>query len=98
MNYKGTDMLYVAVFFVTQYNSLLSSFVPNFRIQSQVVAEKSLTEKKCPYVFLRVTEGKNEKLKKESTMTISILVFIYTIQFAYLKVYTQFENTGSNRS
>ena len=40
-------MLYVAVFFfvVTQYNLSLSSFVPNFRILSQVVAEKSLTEK-----------------------------------------------------
>ena len=34
------------LFFVTQYNSSLSSFVPNFRILSQVVAEKSLTEKK----------------------------------------------------
>ena len=32
--------------FVTQYNSPLSSFVPNFRILTQVVAEKSLTEKK----------------------------------------------------
>ena len=32
--------------FVTQYNSSLSSFVPNFRILTQVVAEKSLTEKK----------------------------------------------------
>ena len=32
-------------FFVTQYNSSLSSFVPNFRILSHVVAEKSLTEK-----------------------------------------------------
>ena len=41
---KGTDMLYVAVF-VTQYNSSLSSFVPNFRALSQVVAEKSLTKK-----------------------------------------------------
>ena len=51
----------VAVF-VTQYNSSLSSFVPNFRILSQVVAEKSLTEK-CPYVFYR-TEGKIENLKK----------------------------------
>ena len=30
---------------VTQYNSPLSSFVPNFRALSQVVAEKSLTEK-----------------------------------------------------
>ena len=44
MNKKGTDKQYVA-FFVTQHNSL-SSFVPSFRIKSQVVAEKSLTEKK----------------------------------------------------
>ena len=34
------------LFFVTQYNSSLSSFVPNFRILTQVVAEKSLTDKK----------------------------------------------------
>ena len=33
-------------YFVTQYNSSLSSFVPNFRILTQLVAEKSLTEKK----------------------------------------------------
>ena len=37
---KGTDKHYVAVF-VTQYNLSLSSFVSNFRILSQVVAEKS---------------------------------------------------------
>ena len=43
---KETDKQYVAVFFVTQYNSSLSSFVPNFRILTKVVAEKSLTEKK----------------------------------------------------
>ena len=45
MNKKGTDKQYVAVFFVTHYNSSLSSFIPNFRILTQVVAEKSLTEK-----------------------------------------------------
>ena len=44
MKNKGTDKQYVAVF-VTQYNSSLSSFVSNFRILTQVVAEKSLTEK-----------------------------------------------------
>ena len=32
--------------FVTQYNSSLSSFVQNFKILTQIVAEKSLTEKK----------------------------------------------------
>ena len=34
------------LFFVTQYNLPLSSFVPNFRALNEVVAEKSLTEKK----------------------------------------------------
>ena len=48
--------------------------------------------------YIRVTEGKNEKLKKEGKMKISILIFIYTVHFAYLKVYTKFENTGSDRS
>ena len=42
--------------------------------------------------LIRVTEGKNEKLKK-GKMRISILIFIYTVHFAYLKVYTKFENT-----
>ena len=85
-------------YFVTQYNSSLSSFVHNFKILTQVVAEKSLTEKNVHMYYIRVTEGKNEKLKKDGKMRISILIFIYTIHFAYLKVYTQFENSGSNRS
>ena len=50
-------MLYVAVF-VTQYNSSLSSFVPDSRILSQVVAEKSLIEKKVHMYYIRVSEGK----------------------------------------
>ena len=51
-------------FFATQYNSSLSSFVPNFGILTQVVAEKSLTEKDVHMYYIRVTEGKNEKWKK----------------------------------
>ena len=47
--------------------------------------------------YIRVKEG-NEKLKKEGKMRISILISIYTVHFAFLKVYTKFENTGSNRS
>ena len=43
---KGTDKQYVAVLSFTQYNSSLSSFVQNFRILTQVVAEKSLMKKK----------------------------------------------------
>ena len=52
---KGTDKQYVAV---TQYNSSLSSFVPNIRILTQVVAEKSLTEKNVLMYYIRVKEGK----------------------------------------
>ena len=45
--------------------------------------------------YIRVKEGKNEKLKKEGKMRISILIPIHTVHFAFLKVYTKFENTGS---
>ena len=75
--------------FVTQYNLSLSSFVPNFRILTQVVAEKSLTEK-CLYVLYKSERRKNEKLKKEGKMRISILISIYTVHFAFLKVCTKF--------
>ena len=45
--------------------------------------------------YIRATEGKNETLKKEGKIRISIFIFIYKIHFAYLKVYTKFKNTGS---
>ena len=58
---KGTNKQYVAGFlFVTQDNLSLSSFVPNFLIQSQVVAEKSLTEKK---VYKQTDKHSTEKAK-----------------------------------
>ena len=50
--------------FFTQYNSSLSSFVPNFRILTQVVAEKFLIEKNVYMFYIRVKEGKNEKNEK----------------------------------
>ena len=34
--------------------------------------------------YIGVTEGKIENLKKDGKMSISILIFIYTIHFAYL--------------
>ena len=71
--------------------------VKDFIILNLVVAEKSLTVK-CLYVFYRSDRRKIENLKKEAKMRITILIFIYTIHFEYLKVYTKFENTGSNRS
>ena len=54
----------VVVIFVTQYNSSLSSFVPNFRILSQVVAEKSLTEKNANMYYIGVIEGIFEKRRQ----------------------------------
>ena len=41
--------------------------------------------KNVPTCYIGVTEGKIENLKKECKMRISILIFIYTIHFAYLK-------------
>ena len=78
--------------FLTRYNLSLTNFVPNFRIVTQAVAEKSI----CI-----IEECKREKWKKnekEDKMRISILISIYTVHFPFLKVYTKFENTGSNRS
>ena len=37
-------------------------------------------------------------MKKEGTIKISILISISTFHLAYLKVYTEFEIIGSNRS
>ena len=48
--------------------------------------------------YIRMKEGNNENLKKEGEMRISILISIYTVQFAILMMYTKFANTGSHRS
>ena len=70
-------MQYVDVFILYKTtHHYQSSFVPNFRILSQVVAEKSLTEKNVHMYYIGVTEGKIENLKKEGKMRISILIFI----------------------
>ena len=45
--------------------------------------------------YIGVTE---EKIEKEGKMSLSIFIFINKIHLAYLKVYTKFENTGSNRN
>ena len=39
---------------------------------------------------------KIENLKKEVKMRVNTLIFIYTIHFAYLKVYTKFHNPKLN--
>ena len=45
--------------------------------------------------YIGVTEGKIEKRRQNE---FSIFIFIYIIHLAYLRVYTKFENTGSNRN
>ena len=52
--------------------------------------------KNFPMCYTGVTEGKIENLKKEGKMRISVLIFIYTIYFAYMKTYTNFHNPKSS--
>ena len=47
-------------------------------------------------ICVRSDRRKNWKFEKEGKMKISILIFIYTIPFAYLKVYTKFHNPKSS--
>ena len=63
--------------------------VKDFIILNQVVSEKTLM-KNDHMCYIGVTEGTIENLIKEGKMRISILIFIYTLHFAYLKVYTNF--------
>ena len=67
----------------------------NPKSSTEVVSEKTLM-KNVHMRYIRVTEGKIENLKKECKMRISTLIFIYTIHFAYLKVYTKFHNPKSS--
>ena len=60
--------------------------VKEFIILNQVVSEKTMM-KNVHIDYIRVTEGKIENLKKEGKIRINTLIFIYTISFAYLKVY-----------
>ena len=62
---------------------------------NEVVSGKTLM-KNVHICYIRVTEGNIENLKKEVKVRVSILTFIYTIHFAYLKVYTKFHNPKSN--
>ena len=66
--------------------------VKDFIILNQVVSEKTLM-KNVHMCYIRVTK---EKLKKEGKMRFSTLIFIYTIHFAYLTVYTKFHNPKSS--
>ena len=57
-----------------------------------------IDRKKSIFILYKSEKEKKENMKKEGKMRISILISIYTVHFAFLKVYAKFENTGSNRS
>ena len=71
-------MQYVAVL-VTQYNLSLSSFVPNFRILTLVVAEKSLTERKV----YRQTDRQADRHTNTITEKAKTLYPLYTSSQRY---------------
>ena len=93
---KGTNKQYVAVFCCT-IQLITIKLCTKFQNPNSSSSWEIFEGKKCPYVY-KSDRRKNEKLKKEGKIKISIFIFIYTIHFAYLKVYTKFENTGPNRS
>ena len=86
-------MQYVAVF-VTQYNSSLSSFVPNFRIRSQVVAEKSLTEKKSLQKDRQTVTEKAKTIYPQYTLYAGGIISIKLLCL-YLVLHILPHNTGT---
>ena len=71
------------LFFITQYNASLSSFVPNFRILTQVVAEKSLTEKKS----LQTNKQTDKQTYKHNYRKGKNYIPLYTSYQAYITSY-----------
>ena len=77
-------VFFLFFFFVTQYNSSLESFAPNFRILSQVIdRKKSSWERK-----------KNEQIK--GIICNMWLFFCNTIQIITIKLCTKFQNPRSS--
>ena len=89
---EGKMRISILIFMYTIHFAYLKVYT-QFQNPHQVVAEK--TDKKHPYVLYR---SDRRKIEKEGKMSFSIFIFIYTIHLAYLKVYTKFENTDSNRN
>ena len=90
---EGKMRISTLIFIYTIHFAYLKVYT-NFIFLNQVDAEKILT-KNVHMCYIGVTEA---KIEKEGKMSLSIFIFIYTIHLAYEKVYTKFENTGSNRN
>ena len=81
------------IFIYTIHFAYLKVYTKFHNPKSSSCRENS--DKNIHMCYIGVTEG---KIEKEGKMSFSIFIFIYTIHLAYLKVYTKFENTGSNKS
>ena len=93
-NLKKEGKMSISTFiFIYKIHFAYLKVYTKFHNPYQVVAEKTLT-KNVHMCYKGVKEGKKEK---EDKMSFSIFIFICTIHLAYLKVYTKFESTGSNR-
>ena len=82
-------MQYVAVFCYT-IQLITIKLCTKFQNPNSNSCWEIFDRKNVHMYYIRVKEGKNEKLKKEGKMRISILISTYTVHFAYLKVYTKF--------
>ena len=61
----------------------IKAYVKNFKILSQAVPEKSLTENVHMH-YIGMRDGKKRKIEKEGKINISTLNFLYTIFLATL--------------
>ena len=82
-------MQYVAVFCYT-IQLITIKLCTKFQNPNSSSCWEIFDRKNVHMYYIRVKEGKHEKLKKEGKMRISILISTYTVHFAYLKVYTKF--------
>ena len=73
--------------------AIRDKIVKDFIILNQVVSEKTLMKNvhMC-YIRTKIRKFENRKQNEDC----SALNFIYTIHFAYLKVYTKFHNPKSS--
>ena len=91
---KEGKMRISTLIFINTIHFAYLKYTRNFVILNHVVNEITLT-KNDHMCYIGVTEG---KIETESKMSFSNFIFIYSIHLAYLKVYTECENTGSNRN
>ena len=84
---EGKIRISILIFIYTIYFAYLKNYTKFHTSNSSSHLENS--DKNVHMSYIGVTEEKIENLKNEGKIRISILIFIYTIYFAYLEVYTK---------